>query len=73
MLAVRVRSDFRLLGRRERQVASLAAQGLSNKAIAAQLGGATSTVSVHLRAILRKLGLRHRSELVVAPPAWRDA
>jgi DNA-binding NarL/FixJ family response regulator len=64
ILAVRVRSDIRALTPREIAVVRLAVQGLSNKKIAGRLGIATSTVSVHLRRALRKLGCASRSELV---------
>ncbi|MEZ4239238.1 MAG: LuxR C-terminal-related transcriptional regulator [Myxococcota bacterium] len=49
---------------REQQVTALVASGASNKEIAHALGLAPSTVSGALRAALRKLGLRHRLELV---------
>ena len=52
------------LGRRERHVAALTAMGHSNKAIAYELGVATSTVSAYLRDIARKLGAASRVELV---------
>lgn len=52
-----------LLTQRERQVAALAAMGHSNKAIAYDLGIATSTVGVLVSRALKRLGLRSRREL----------
>lgn len=53
----------RALSQRERQVLAYAALGRSNKDIAYALGLVPSTVSTHLRAALRRLGLRHASQL----------
>lgn len=53
----------RKLSDRERQVASYAARGYSNKFIAYALGLSASTVSSHLNAAMRRLGARHRGEL----------
>jgi len=47
----------------ERRVASLAAQGLSNKHIAAALFMSVHTVEAHLTRVYRKLGVRSRAEL----------
>ena len=47
----------------ERQVADLAAQGRSNKEIAAALFMGVSTVEAHLSHVYRKLGIRSRTEL----------
>jgi DNA-binding NarL/FixJ family response regulator len=47
----------------ERQVAELAAQGSSNKEIAAQLFMGVSTVEAHLSRVYRKLGVRSRNGL----------
>ena len=63
ILAVRVHSDVRALTPRERAVARLAAEGASNKVIAAALGLSMSTVSTDLRRALRKLGCRTRTAL----------
>ena len=54
----------RKLTRRETQVATYAAQGHTNKAIAYELGIARTTVATHLRTALSKLGLRRRTDLV---------
>ncbi|OLR91577.1 ATP-binding protein [Actinokineospora bangkokensis] len=48
---------------RERQVAQLAAKGLSTKEIAAELRIGDRTVETHLRRLLPKLGLRRRAQL----------
>ena len=48
---------------REQQVVALAAMGYSNKAIAYDLGIATSTVGVLVSRALKRLGLRSRREL----------
>jgi two-component system nitrate/nitrite response regulator NarL len=48
------------LSPREQQVLSLVARGLSNKAIASQLGIASATAKNHVHNILDKLALRRR-------------
>lgn len=48
---------------REREVAQLAAQGLSNAEVAATLCLATGTVRNHLSNVYAKLHLRRRSQL----------
>lgn len=50
---------------RERQVAELLTRGVSQKAIAFELQVAPSTVSFHVRNLLRKLGVASVAELVV--------
>ncbi|MHA7985895.1 helix-turn-helix transcriptional regulator [Rathayibacter sp. CAU 1779] len=52
------------LTERERQVLELIAQGLSNKQIGERLYISTKTASVHVSAILRKLGATSRTEAV---------
>ncbi len=54
------------LTHREQEVVVLVCDGLSNKIIAQKLGVGEGTVKTHLHAIFRKLGFRHRSELVIA-------
>ena len=49
---------------REREVLSLVAEGLSNKAIAATLGISDQTVKFHVAAISGKLGAANRTETV---------
>ena len=48
---------------REREVVQMAAEGLSNREIAARLGISDSTAETHRRNLMRKLGLRNVSEL----------
>ena len=49
---------------REAQVLALVADGLPNKAIAAQLGIADETVKFHLASIMGKLGAANRTDAV---------
>jgi len=49
---------------RETEVLSLVAEGLSNKAIAGQLGISDQTVKFHLGSISGKLGAANRTEAV---------
>jgi non-specific serine/threonine protein kinase len=51
------------LSDRERQIASLIAQGLSNRQIAEELGIAEGTAAVHVHNILKKLGLASREDI----------
>lgn len=53
------------LTRREREVADLLVEGLSNAEISARLVVSESTVKVHLRSIYRKVGAKRRTEAVV--------
>jgi DNA-binding NarL/FixJ family response regulator len=53
------------LTERQRQVAALACQGLSNKKIAEELGLAEGTVKIHLNAIYVRLDVRSRTKLIV--------
>ncbi|MFI6624637.1 ATP-binding protein [Streptomyces sp. NPDC050528] len=55
-----------LLSRRERQVASLVAKGLSNRQIAAELVLSPRTADRHIENILGKLGFRSRASVA----AW---
>jgi DNA-binding CsgD family transcriptional regulator len=54
---------------REREVAGLVAQGLSNRAIAEQLFVSERTAENHVQHILTKLGLRNRTQIA----RWFDA
>jgi DNA-binding CsgD family transcriptional regulator len=49
----------------ETQVLGLAAEGRSNKEIAATLHVSVHTVEAHLTRIYRKLGVHSRAELIV--------
>jgi DNA-binding NarL/FixJ family response regulator len=51
-----------VLTRREREVLALLAEGLTNREIAARLFLTPKTVEHHVRSVLRKLGLRSRTE-----------
>ena len=52
---------------REQRVAQLAAGGLSNKAIAFELGLIEGTVKVHMHSIFQKLRIRTRLVLIASP------
>jgi DNA-binding CsgD family transcriptional regulator len=56
-------SSEELLTKREREVATLAAQGLASRDIAERLFVSVRTVDNHLRQIYGKLGIRSRTEL----------
>jgi DNA-binding CsgD family transcriptional regulator len=56
----------------EQRVAELAAQGRSNREIAAQLFMGLSTVEAHLSRVYRKLGIRSRAGLAARLPHTRD-
>lgn len=51
-----------LLSGRERLTLSILADGNSNKLIARKLGVAEATVKVHVRSILRKIGVQNRTQ-----------
>jgi len=53
------------LTEKEREIFGAVAQGLSNTEIGAQVFASESTVKTHVGAILRKLGLRDRVQIVV--------
>jgi non-specific serine/threonine protein kinase len=52
-----------ILTRREREIAVLVARGLTNRRIAKELSVSERTIHAHVRNILKKLGLRSRTEI----------
>jgi DNA-binding CsgD family transcriptional regulator len=56
----------------EQRVAALAAQGRSNKEIAAELFMGVSTVETHLARAYRELGIRSRAGLAAGLAISRD-
>jgi len=60
------RDDDGLLTQRERDILRLAACGMSNANIAAQLSVSMRTVQAHLTQIFNKLGVGSRTEAVIA-------
>ena len=61
--APRVRRAAGELTQRQAEVARLAAEGFSDRQIAAELGITLRTTTTHMHAILRRLGLRSRADL----------
>lgn len=59
-----IRAHFARLSSREREVVSLVAEGLTNKAIAEQLCVAVRTVEVHRAAAMTKLDVTNMAELL---------
>ncbi|WP_056355009.1 MULTISPECIES: helix-turn-helix transcriptional regulator [unclassified Sphingomonas] len=57
-----VRSGINKLTKRQYEVLRLLAGGMPNKAIAQELGISDSTVKVHIRAIMERLGLVNRTQ-----------
>lgn len=64
-VAARDPSPFSDLTPRESEILGLLAEGQSNKAIARNLGISDGTVKLHVKAILRKLGVHSRVEAAV--------
>ena len=59
-------AGFEELSEKEREVFALVSQGLSNVEIGQTIYASESTVKSHVGAILRKMGLRDRVQVVVA-------
>lgn len=57
--------DLGTLTRRELQILKYVAEGLSNKLVGRKLDIAESTVKVHVKHLLKKLGLRSRVEAAI--------
>ena len=62
MLTSSIDAHILKLTKRQREVLSLLARGLSNKEIARALNIAEATTKIHLVALLRALGVRNRTE-----------
>ena len=60
-----INSQLSSLTNREYEILSLIAQGMSNKMIARELDISDGTVKVHVKHLLKKLGLRSRVEAAV--------
>jgi DNA-binding NarL/FixJ family response regulator len=60
--ALSTEADVLKLTRRQHEVLTLLAQGLSNKEIARALEIAEATTKIHMTALLRALGVRNRTE-----------
>lgn len=58
--------DISLTGRQQEVQKLLCERGLSNKAIARQLNISESTVKIHVSAILKRYGVRNRTQLALA-------
>jgi len=58
-------ASFEELTPREREILCLVAEGQSNKVVARNLGISDGTVKLHVKAILRKLGVHSRVEAAV--------
>lgn len=61
-----------LLSRREREILSLAARGLSNLEIAERLFLSLSTVKTHLQSVYRKLEVRDRTQAILEAIARKE-
>jgi predicted ATPase/DNA-binding SARP family transcriptional activator/DNA-binding CsgD family transcriptional regulator len=59
----RAAEESKALTRREREIAALVARGLTNRAIATELGIAERTADTHVANILAKLGLHSRADV----------
>jgi DNA-binding CsgD family transcriptional regulator len=59
------KDDLDPLTEREREVATLISQGMSNREIAATLVISESTAEVHVKHVLSKLGLKSRAQVAV--------
>jgi two-component system, NarL family, nitrate/nitrite response regulator NarL len=60
------------LSERERVVAACLGRGMSNKMIARELGLSEPTIKVHVKAILRKMNVRNRTEAALQVVVSRE-
>jgi DNA-binding NarL/FixJ family response regulator len=60
-----VRRDLPGVTKREREVLTLVARGLSNSEISARLHISLATAKTHVARLLAKLGARDRAQLVI--------
>ncbi len=60
------------LTRREEEVATLVARGLTNRQVASELSISEHTAATHVRKILKKLGLRLRAQIAERQPRRED-
>jgi DNA-binding NarL/FixJ family response regulator len=65
--------DLGLLTEREREVLHLLAQGLTNREIGTRLFLSAKTVEHHVGAVLRKLGVKTRTEAAASLPRVRGS
>lgn len=61
---------WKTLSPREQEVAALICLGYTNQQVANKLVISPETVKTHLRNLLRKFGLRHKSELLREMAGW---
>lgn len=59
------RNQYNYLSEREKQLFFLVAKGFTNKEIAEKIFVSVDTVKSHIQSIFKKLGLKHRSQLVI--------
>lgn len=58
-----LRPKWKSLSTREKDVAKLISQGLTNRQMAAQLSLSTETINTHVQNIMRKFGVDSKAEL----------
>lgn len=58
-----LRPKWKSLSAREKDVAKLISQGLTNRQMAAQLSLSTETINTHVQNIMRKFGVDSKAEL----------
>lgn len=71
--AVPAEDAFSRLSNREQEVLGGLSRGLTNKAIAAELGISHRTVEIHRARLMRKLGVTHLSALLDRTFAWQGS